>query len=302
MKKRNFRTKKNKRSTLIAVLSTVLLVGGLGAMTSGFKDWTFKSDEPISLEKIMQRKETGDVVSTEGIVLGYVTDTNNHEKTKGLLIVEPSTQKMISVQGFTDTYPNYKDVNEDVIMIGDRIQLNDVTYYEDSTEDYVASSSSVMQDRAILEVTEDSTIEIISSRNNVKITEDVRVITDKVSMLNAFLDFEMYDVVKFVATEESPLYVGQSSATASDANAFLHFNSSASDMTAARITTKIGESTAERLVAVTKYDTNIDYFGLNKTSATAKAKTYTDGELIGVVTHVTPSYVCITPINEITLA
>ena len=302
MKKRNFRTKKNKRSTLVAVLSTVLLVGGLGSMTSGFKDWTFKSDEPISLEKIMQRKETGDVVSTEGIVLGFVSDTNNYESVRGLLIVEPKTQKMISVQGFTEGYPNYKDVNEDVIAIGDKIQLNDVTYYEDSTTDHVASSSSVMQDRAILEVTKDSTIEIISSRNNVRITEDVKVITDKVSMLNTFLGFEMYDVVKFVASSENKLYVGQSSATASDANAFLHYNSSANDMPAARITTKIGESTAERLVAVTRYDTNINYFGLNRTTATAQVKLYTEGELIGVVTHVTPSYVCITPIDTITLS
>ena len=302
MKKRNFRTKKNKRSIITAVLSTVLLVGGLGAMTSGFKDWTFKSDEPISLEKIMQRKETGDVVSTEGIVLGFVSDVNNLESVRGLLVVEPSTQKMISVQGFTEGYPNYYDANGDVIQIGDRIQLNSVTYYEDSTTKHVSTPSSVMQERSILEVTEDSTIEIISSRNKVRITEDVHVVTDKVSMLETFLDFEMYDVVKFVASEENPLYVGQSSATASDSNAYLHYDSTASSNTSAYITTKIGESTSERLVAVTKYDTNISYFGLNKTSSNAKAKTYTDGELIGVVTHVTAGYVCITPIDSITLA
>ena len=178
--------------------------------------------------------------------------------------------------------------------------------FKKTSTNYV-SSGAESSGRKMLEVIDGvTTIRVISSYNSISLTKNITTIANEQEMIENMSSVKMFEVIKFEASSEHKLYIGQSNKTASSANAYLHYRETADVLNDSKYSITVGtttSSTKERGICITKYDANVSYFELeDKEEATAKAKTYTSGSIYCVVIHVTSSYCVITPVNDITLS
>lgn len=279
---------------------------------------TTSGDETIAAT-IGQLKDigVGDItVSLEARIIGYVQDTNSGATeigkkltNRGLLVMDPADQSIISLHGFTVSENTYHtengakysttDTAPVEMNVGDLISIKDVKF-NTSSEGAVYGSTSTAAGRSVLMIQEDSeiTIKAKGQASDAVVTQNITTITNWTEMKNAFKNADFYDVFKIVASEENPLYVGQTSSTL-PANGSLHYDGTASGSGGTVNMTIYG---ASRGVAISKYDPFIPDFPFKASASNRKIRiSYTSGEVYIVVGQITPSYAVCSVVNTTTL-
>lgn len=156
----------------------------------------------INVSEIFGFAQNGYKLKVEGQVVGFFSD-GNASGVRGLVIKDLVTSDVVYVNDPSDklgTYANYFDINDDLLEIGDIVEIEGIFTITD-----------VAPIRREFVVNDDTIIEIKEKDQEINFPEEnMVVISSQAEMVAFFENPQVGVVIKFVGTEENPFAFGGS--------------------------------------------------------------------------------------------
>lgn len=150
-------------------------------------------------------------VKTTGIIVAYISDGNSQAERHGVILMDKTSKTLLLVDGLSNIggeYGAFKASNEDLLAIGDEIQVNG-TYYLNTEK--IGSTGPEQTGRHHVYLTDSDFVKVLSTGNEFTFGEATVTITNN-DELTAFASNLQFGVlVKMVGTENDPILLGGSS-------------------------------------------------------------------------------------------
>ena len=188
-------------SETTVVTLTATFMSGSDEVTLSF-EVTVLPLETINVSEILAIAQNGYRLRVKGQVVGYFSD-GNASGVRGLVIKDLVTSDIVYVNDPSDklgTYANYFDINDDLLEIGDIVEIEGIFTITDVAP---IRREFVVNDNTIIEIKEkDQEINFPE--------ENMVVISSQAEMVAFFENPQVGVVIKFVGTEENPFAFGGS--------------------------------------------------------------------------------------------